>query len=406
MLICKLTIVSLRQGRTGICKNDEFYKRMRQYGYNKSPWSQDFPELLKYNANPSNSNNWYCADTQSCPVAAWNQTVVCNAAVGSDRDSAHRVMWPSDRDSQLKEDAIEGRNVPYRKDAVIERGNKKGLFFAESVATIDVIEKQGIAAVIELAKRIAIAGESEPPEHNTGTRKGAARLDFVGRMKNPCTGVWLLSGSLDGCDPCDKAAGTSNCAPRDLPSNNSCNSNHDDESPSQRPTTSSPVTTPPALEPTINPADDSNNNALKCYNSPKFRVNKSKNNSCEKWLKTEQQQNKRCEKKWRNKKVRKWCPELCNYCPTGCNNCNKVTLSYKFHKKKGYCDHGSEKETKKTVKSPKQCWNQCRKEFQRSYAEFTDGTCYCTKKCPCMSSIGETNIVSITPRNFQLPKQC
>lgn len=136
---------------------------MRQYGYNKSPWSQDFPELLKYNANPSNSNNWYCADTQSCPVAAWNQTVVCNAAVGSDRDSAHRVMWPSDRDSQLKEDAIEGRNVPYRKDAVIERGNKKGLFFAESVATIDVIEKQGIAAVIELAKRIAIAGDPNHP---------------------------------------------------------------------------------------------------------------------------------------------------------------------------------------------------------------------------------------------------
>ena len=120
-------------GATDYCAGDNFYKKMRKYGYDKDPWSSTFPELLEYDANPpkkKNGKNWYCAGTRSCPVAAWNQTFVCNAAVGSNRRNAHKAVWPTDDISQESGDAIAGKNVPKRNKALIERGNKPGSSFS------------------------------------------------------------------------------------------------------------------------------------------------------------------------------------------------------------------------------------------------------------------------------------
>jgi hypothetical protein len=141
---------SKKSGATGVCKNDDFYKLMRKYKFTESPWKEAIPELSKYNANPSNSKKPRCASDPSCPLAAWDQTVVCNAAIGSDRAFANKVVWPTDSWSQSSGDAKGGKNVPFRHDALVERGNKAGSSFAEdSVAVVGAIEEQGVEAVID-----------------------------------------------------------------------------------------------------------------------------------------------------------------------------------------------------------------------------------------------------------------
>jgi len=43
----------------------------------KINWSKSFPDVLKYNVNPSKSSTYYCAAESSklCSVASWNQKV-------------------------------------------------------------------------------------------------------------------------------------------------------------------------------------------------------------------------------------------------------------------------------------------------------------------------------------------
>jgi hypothetical protein len=210
-------------------------------------------------------------------------------------------------------------------------------------------------------------------------------LDLVGTNNNPCTSLWLSSG-FASCNPCDYDG--IECAPRDLPKGNQCSCN-DDGGP--RPTPS-PVTVPPptfsppttAVSPTPSPVvvvsfptkvptpeptsgPNVSSDDQKCSDDPSFLFKNKKN--C-KWVE-KKQTNKRCNKKWKDKKVSKWCPATCGYCPGGCTNCDVKPL-YKMYNKKGYCDHPSDKETNKKVSKPEQCWEQCKKEYNRVYAEFTD----------------------------------
>lgn len=377
-------------GGADYCAGDIFYKSMRQYGYDTHPWSSAFPELLEYDANPpkkKNGKNWYCANERSCPVAAWNQTFVCNAAIGNNRRNAHKAVWPTDDISQESGDAVAGINVPRRNEALIERGNKSGASFPETVQSVDVIEKQGMTAVIEFARRLAVAGEASQSLNNCkeGTRRGASRLDLVGINNNPCARKWLFSG-FASCDPCDDD--NVECAPRDLPAGNECSCNNDGE---PRPTPTSPTPGP-----TISSSDQQ-----QCTDDPSFLFKNKKN--C-KWV-GKKRRRKRCSKKWKKKKVSEWCPETCDFCPEGCNNCVVKPL-YKIYNKKGYCDHKSDRETNKKVNSPEQCWEQCKEEYKFVYAEFTGGTCFCTRKCFCRSDVGNNSIVSILPFDFDLPGQC
>lgn len=57
-------------GNTGICSADDFYKRMRLYGFDEDPWASAFPELLNYDATPASGSNWYCANRRSCPMVS------------------------------------------------------------------------------------------------------------------------------------------------------------------------------------------------------------------------------------------------------------------------------------------------------------------------------------------------
>ena len=199
---------------------------MRKYKYDQSPWIDVFPELLKYNANPSSKSNPICAADKSCPVAAWNQTVVCNAAVGLDRAYASKVVWPTDSYSDLSDAAKGEKNVPFRKDALIEKGNIPGSFSPESsVESVDAIEKERMKAVVEFAKRVAAAGEATYPSCDEGTRRNAARLDIAGRFQNPC--IERITNGIASCEPCDD--GIVDCAPRDLPKNGQCSCNYDED---------------------------------------------------------------------------------------------------------------------------------------------------------------------------------
>ena len=187
---------------------------MRKYAYTTDPWASQFPELLVYDATPASGSDWYCADTRSCPMASWNNTVICNSAIGSNRALANRAVWPSDPESSQSGDASERVNVPARSAALTEKGNKAGSAFAENTEDIDLIESTGMASVLLLAKRIAQAAEASWPACDEGARTGAARSDLVGRNNNPCTSVWALNG-MASCDPC--AGEGVSCAPRDLP---------------------------------------------------------------------------------------------------------------------------------------------------------------------------------------------
>ncbi|OEU10405.1 hypothetical protein FRACYDRAFT_247482 [Fragilariopsis cylindrus CCMP1102] len=320
-------------------------------GYDKDPWSSTFPELLQYDANPpkkKNGKNWYCAGTRSCPVAAWNQTFVCNTAIGSNRRNAHKAVWPTDDISQVSSDAVAGKNVPNRTEALIKRGNKPGYFFSETVESVDVIEKEGMTAVIEFARRVAAAGEASQSLNDCteGTRRFASRLDIVGINNNPCTSLWLSSG-LASCNPCDYDG--IECAPRDLSAGNQCSCN-DDGGPRPTPSpvtvpsptfsspttavspTPSPVVVPlptkiPTSRPTPEPTVSSDDQ--KCRDDISFLFNSKK--SC-KWV-GQKQTNKKCNKKWKDKKIFEWCPKTCDYCPEDCTNCDVKPL-YKIFTRK------------------------------------------------------------------------
>jgi len=393
-------------GHTGVCASDEFYSTMRKYKYKESPWKDVFPELLIYNANPSDAAKPLCASDRRCPVAAWNQTVVCNAAVGKNRDYAHRLVWPTDSFSLMVDEAIGGVNVPLRIDAVIEQGNRAGTDF--DISNFDVIEKGGVYRVIELAKRVATAGEASYPKCDEGTRRGGSRLDLVGRFNNKCIESWITNADgIESCEPCD---GTINCAPRDIPSDNTCSCNYEDV-----PTTSPKPSSKPVLEPTSPapvPIPTSNPTPLptsspnvsrpdKCRDNQNFLFKDSNYKNCE-WARKTNKCNK--------KSIKEECPESCNRFPTGCDNCidnNDVPL-IKSYEGKGYCNDRSEKETKKSVSTPRACWAQCQNEFglKFKYAELTDGTCFCTKKCSCMSAKGNRSITAIVPCDFKLRNKC
>lgn len=390
-------------GYTGICKNNEFYSLMRQYKYTQSPWTEIFPELSKYDANPSNKANPRCSSQPSCPVAAWNQTVICNAAIGSNREFAHKAVWPTDPYSELFGEAKGGKNAPFRNEALVEKGNKPGSVFDEdSVAVVDAVEKQGVREVIEFAKRVAAAGEaSYQTGCEEGTRRGGARLELAGRLGNPCIGSWIADG-VESCDPCTLYSGTIVCAPRDLPLDGKCSCNYEDGG--NDPPTPSPPPMNPTLQPTVQPPTPAPTKLPSCLDDPDFRFKKWNKSDC-KWSK----KNGKCDQKYKesNKFVREFCPKSCDFCPEGCTNCEEpLEQDFTVYTKQGYCKHQSDKETKKSVGSRKACWEQCQLEYNREFAEFTDGTCFCTKKCPCMGSVGNNDIVAIVPNDFELPGEC
>ena len=79
-------------GNTGVCSSDPFYKEMRQFGYKQDPWASAFPELLLYDATPDTGSDYYCADRRDCPLAPWNNTVICNSGIGTNRLLSNRAI--------------------------------------------------------------------------------------------------------------------------------------------------------------------------------------------------------------------------------------------------------------------------------------------------------------------------
>ena len=92
----------------------------------------------------------------------------------------HRAIWPSDDESELNDEAVEGETVPRRSDAFTETGNKADTAFNEDV---DAIESSGVNAVLLLAQRVAIAAEASEPNCNEGSRGGATRSQLAVRSK-------------------------------------------------------------------------------------------------------------------------------------------------------------------------------------------------------------------------------
>lgn len=288
-------------GYTGVCSGAKFYRTMRLYEYDTSPWVDQFPELAEYDANPAFGGNWRCANTRSCPMASWNNTVICNSGIGTNRDLSNRAIWPIDSESSQSGDAAEGLNVPPRKDALKEYGNKAGTAFLED---IDAIEDSGMHSVLQLAKRIALSAQAVFPSCNEGSRSGAARSDLAGRNRNACSDSWAFNG-LASCDPCT----ASTCAARDLPPDEQCScgvynapssttlapmsSVPSTQAPVPSPSTQTPVSSPstqaPAPVPTKPPSPTTS-----CDDSPLRMLVNRKGKSCA-WAK---KQSKRCEKKF------------------------------------------------------------------------------------------------------------
>ena len=235
-------------GHTGTCRNDEFYSTMRKYQYTSNPWASAFPELLVYNANPLKGSGWRCANARNCPMASWNNTVICNSGIGFDRELANKAIWPTDFASSQSDDAQSGTNVPPRNTALTEYGNKAGTG-TWATASIDLVESAGMASVLNLAKSIAVAGQAVQPSCSEGSRSGAARSDLAGRNNNVCANTWVFDG-VASCDPCNSQI----CAPRDLPDDKQCSCGERTD-----PTTRLP-TPPSAVPPTPNPTTSSDCN--------------------------------------------------------------------------------------------------------------------------------------------------
>ena len=386
---------SARCGHTGYCPNDDFYKTMRLYGYDKPPWTNAFPELAGYDATPDTGSNWYCANRRSCPMASWNNTVVCNAGLGGGRSLSHRAMWPSD--DFWDNYGVEGKTTPARSEALVEFGNwKNEAGWAETESDADAAEAAGMAAVssadtasllillpyqrlplppllasraihpfhrmldmhsfhrvasslssqnsslmpprwapmqvLELAAKAASAAEALPPACNKGTRAAAARSQLTGRGRNPCSAAWSIGG-LESCDPCEVEG--IQCAPRDMPSDGQCSCG-DGSQPkpptgTPPPVTPSPGPTPPSVTPPSNDEYDQLEGVGYCVSDDEIEVVAGDAPSCR---------------------------EACQA--------------------KGY-----------------------------DYMELDgDKTCYCQKDCPCMDDIEDNGRITMVPSGFNVPNQC
>lgn len=205
-------------GNTGMCQGEEFYELMRELRHDQPPASLAFPELARYDATPDSGSDWWCGSRRSCPLAAWNQTVVCNAAVGRNREYAHRAIWPTDPFSDQSDEAVGGRNVPRRNEALTEFGNMQNAILSGS-SNIDAIEAQGMQSVLQLAARLAAAGEARSGNGcREGSRSDAARMQLARRNNNACSSRWS-TGGMSSCDPCTSGA---RCAARDMPREDRC----------------------------------------------------------------------------------------------------------------------------------------------------------------------------------------
>jgi len=349
---------SKKCGNTGVCKDDVFYKRMTSYKYKKDPWASVYPELLKYNDNPSSSSDWYCAATPSCPMASWNNSITCNAGLGADRTLSHRAIWPTDDNSDF-EDARPGKESPKREDALVEQGNwYVGAAYTYSEVAADEAESQGLQAVLAFSKKVAQAAETVPSQCSQGLRNGASRSELAGPGNNPCSSTWAQSGNLASCDPC-QTPGIS-CAPRDLPSNGNCACD------------ANTPTTKPVKEPTKKPK-------IKKSPTKKPKIKKSPTKKPKK-------------KKPPTKKPKK---------PSGNKN------SYDKYEKFGYCN--SNKETTKKAKNADECYKKCKNEDYKFVEFIKDGNkkeCYCQKECPCMDDVKNKKRTTMFPKGYKIPKNC
>ena len=57
------------------------------------------------------------------------------------------------------------------------------------------------------------------------------------------------------------------------------------------------------------------------------------------------------------------------------------------------------KQENRMSRPPNNAGRKSQKEYNSKFkfVEFTDGTCFCTKKCPCMGTVGNNDIVAIVP---------
>lgn len=221
-------------GHTGICEDDLFYRSMTRAAYDAGPWAEAFPELAAYklpNEQPPQlaGEDWYCADTRSCPLASWNNTVVCNAGLGQERDYGHRAIWPTDDYSMLFAQAEAGKNVPRRDEALTEFGNKRNVELGSDMteATIDRVEMDGLESVRNMVGMLVEYAEASAPLCKRGTRKAATRHDLCGPWNNPCVKKWSGPGGMASCDPChygkdDQEEGKVRCSKANMPSYDKC----------------------------------------------------------------------------------------------------------------------------------------------------------------------------------------
>lgn len=349
-------------------------------------------------------------------MAAWNITVLCNAGVGSNREMSNRAVWPSDPFSSLNDEAAEGITVPKRAEALTETGNKIQTSFNENVAAVDEIEKQGMVAVLSLAKRVAEAAQAEAPSCGEGSRNGAARSQLAGRGNNPCTDSWSFNG-IASCNPC---SGSINCASRDMPENGQCSCGGPTpptaptNSPVAKPTTSTPqptssndddeetegpTSTSSSIEPTPAPTPKP------CKDGKGTFKKNGKNRTC-KWL-----------SKRKKNVIKKMCKKKAIFCTRTCGTCgdngagDTPTSSpngeaYSIYSNRGYCQSSKDEQLSGKFTDGAKCWKECKNTYNYVYAEITDKDCFCQKKCKCMDQDGLSGTLAIVPVDFTLPSEC
>lgn len=383
-------------GHTELCKNSEFYKTMIRFKYDQPPWSEAFPDVLKYNAKPSGSSNYYCAAESSCPVAAWNQTVTCNAGIGPNRSLSNRALWPTDDESFLNDgdEYVEGEDVPLRSAALTEHGNMLNTDKDWTVAEVDAIEVSGMGAVLSLAEQVGHAGEAVPPSCDEGSRVGSARSKLAGRHNNPCTIDWARDG-MSSCDPCTEP--DVQCAPRDMPTDGLCSCGDLNPTSPVTPVPTPPVPAVPSAVPTKSPVPTIPPvTSVVCEDDGDWKLNNKKQNCA--WAANDP--TRRCIRKGSDDMyTNEACPESCGVCPQ--NNDD----AYDYYYRVGRCE-SSRKEIK-NIDDARGCWQACdQSSDKRQYAEFNEKRCFCQKSCPCMTSVANNGRVTLVPRGFDLPASC
>jgi len=110
------------------------------------------------------------------------------------------------------------------------------------------------------------------------------------------------------------------------------------------------------------------------------------------------------------KKKAKHCKKTCGFCDDGDDDGDGTdddsNQNYQTYNGKGYCLDDDNEESVDGVNSAVKCWEKCKSEYGYLYAEFTEGECYCQKKCSCMDSVRDMSITTIAPVGFSLPKEC